>query len=143
MIRELRLRQNYQAILLAALACFLLEVAWAAAFVEHWLKGIGHDRAWLSGQEISPWLQCVTALLSAILIAAAISTFTRLTGPETARRGIKVAVALWVGLSLTTHATEYVFEARPYSLFAINAGFWLLGMIVMGAIVGGWKKTGT
>jgi len=26
------------------------------------------------------------------------------------------------------------------SLLAVNGGFWLLGMILMGAIVGGWKK---
>lgn len=142
MIRELRLLENYRAILLAAIVCVLLEVAWAFIFVDPWLKGNGHDRAWLIGQEVSPWLQYATALLSAVLIAATISAFTRLTGPESAWRGIKVAVALWVGLSITTRATEYVFEARPYSLFAINAGFWLLGMIVMGAIVGGWGKKG-
>jgi hypothetical protein len=33
-----------------------------------------------------------------------------------------------------------VFEVRPYRLFAVNTGFWLLGMMVMGAIVGAWKK---
>jgi hypothetical protein len=29
---------------------------------------------------------------------------------------------------------------RPISLFFVNAGYWLLGMMLMGAIVGGWKK---
>jgi hypothetical protein len=29
---------------------------------------------------------------------------------------------------------------RTWSLLGINAGFWLLGMMLMGAIVGGWKK---
>jgi hypothetical protein len=47
---------------------------------------------------------------------------------------------LWLGFVVTTYATEYIFEVRPLSLFAINTGFWLLGMILMGAIVGGWKK---
>jgi hypothetical protein len=37
-------------------------------------------------------------------------------------------------------STEYIFEIRPISLLAINGGFWLLGMILMGAIVGAWKK---
>jgi hypothetical protein len=43
---------------------------------------------------------------------------------------------------LTTFATESVFEVRGYQLFAINLGFWLLTMVLMGAIVGGWKKAG-
>lgn len=142
MIRDLRLLENYRAILLAAIVCLVLEAAWARVFVQFWLHGLGRDRAWLTSQEVSPSLQYATAVLSAILIATIIAAFTRLTGPETAVRGIKVAVVLWVGLSLPTRATEYVFEARPYSLFAINAGFWLLGMVVMGAIVGALGKTG-
>lgn len=44
------------------------------------------------------------------------------------------------GICSPVWATEYVFEVRPLSLFAVNAGFWLGGMTVMGAIVGGWKK---
>jgi hypothetical protein len=63
-----------------------------------------------------------------------------MTGEQTALRGVKVAVMLWFGFVLTTWATEYVYEVRPLSLLAINAGFWLLGMAVMGAIVGSWKK---
>jgi hypothetical protein len=35
-----------------------------------------------------------------------------------------------------------VFEERPYSLLAVNAGYWLFGMMLIGAIVGGWKKKG-
>jgi hypothetical protein len=63
-----------------------------------------------------------------------------MTGEQTALRGIKVAALLWFGFVLTTWATEYVYEARPLSLLAINAGFWLPAMVLMGAIVGGWKK---
>lgn len=73
-------------------------------------------------------------------MATAISCVTQLTGPQTALRGIKVGVLLWAGFVLTSWSTEYVFEVRPLSLLGINAGFWLLGMALMGAIVGGWKK---
>ena len=45
-----------------------------------------------------------------------------------------------LGLILPTWATEYVFEVRPWSLLFVNAGFWLVGTMLMGAIVGGWKK---
>jgi hypothetical protein len=63
-----------------------------------------------------------------------------LTGPQTAVRGMKIGADLWLGCVLTTWATEYVFEVRTYALFAINTGFWLIGMVTMGAIVGAWKK---
>jgi hypothetical protein len=135
-----RVRQNYLAITLAAVACFLLEAAWYSFFIQDWLDGIGRTSAWLMATGVNPALQYATALLSAAVIAAAISCVTQLTGPQTALRGMRVAALLWLGCVLTTWSTEYVFEVHTYKLFAINTGFWLIGMVIMGAIVGAWKK---
>jgi hypothetical protein len=109
--------------------------------MQTWLNGIGRTMQWLeSAAGYNPALQYGTAFVSAALTATAISCVTQLTGAQTAFRGIKVGALLWLGFVLTTCSTEYVFEERPYSLLAVNAGYWLLGMMLMGAIVGGWKK---
>jgi fatty acid desaturase len=135
-----KVRQNYLAIVVAAVVCFLFEAGWYSLFLNVWLDGIGRSREWLMSSGMSPALQYATALVSAAVIAMAISCLIQLTGPQTAWRGVKVAVPLWFGFVLTTWSTEYVFEVRPWSLLGVNAGFWLIGMILMGAIVGGWKK---
>jgi hypothetical protein len=135
-----RVRQNYGAILVAAIACFLLEAVWYTLFQQSWLSGTGRTREWLMATGVNPGLQYGTAFVSAALMATAISCVTQLTGPQTAMRGVKSGALLWAGFVLTTWSTEYVFEVRPLSLLGINAGFWLFGMILMGAIVGGWKK---
>ncbi len=135
-----RVRQNYMAIVVAAIACFLFEAGWYSFFLQSWLSGIGRTSAWLMATGVNPALQYATALISAAVIATAISCVTQLTGPQTALRGIKTGVLLWLGFVLTTWSTEYVFEVRPWSLLGINAGFWFFGMAIMGAIVGGWKK---
>jgi hypothetical protein len=137
-----RVRQNYFAIATAAVACFLFEAAWYSFFYQAWLDGIGRTQEFLDHTGVSVGLQFGTALLSAAVIAATISSVTQLTGSQTALRGMRVAAFLWLGFVLTTWATEYVFEVRTYKLFAINTGFWLIGMVVMGAIVGAWKKKG-
>jgi hypothetical protein len=36
--------------------------------------------------------------------------------------------------------TEFVFEGRSLEIFVITAGYPLVGTLLMGAIVGGWKK---
>jgi hypothetical protein len=135
-----RVCQNYLAILVAAIACFLLQAAWYSYFMTAWLDGIGRTREWQLASGVSPALQYLTALLAFFLIAMVISGITQFTGPQTALRGVKVAAVLWIGVVLSTRATEYVFEVRHFSLFAINTGFWLLGMCLMGAIVGGWRR---
>jgi hypothetical protein len=140
-IESSRVRLNYLAILVAAIACFLFEAGWYTFFLKTWLNGIGRSMDWLmSPAGNSPTLQYGTALVSAAVMAAAISCVTQLTGQQTALRGIKVGVLLWFAFVLTTWSTEYVFEVRPLSLLGINGGFWLLGMALMGAIVGAWKK---
>ena len=139
-IQESRVKQNYLAILVAAVACFLLEAGWYSIFLQPWLNGIGRTSQWLTSSGVNPALQFAVALASEAVIAAAISCLTQLTGPQTLLRGIKVAALLWLGFMLPALSLEYVFEVRPWSLLGINAGFWLIGMILMGAIVGAWKK---
>ena len=139
-IQESRVKQNYLAILVAAVACFLLEAGWYSIFLQPWLNGIGHTSQWLMGMGVNPALQFAVALAAEAVIAAGRSCLIQLTGVQTAMRGVKVAALLWLGFVLPVWSTEYVFEIRPWSLLGINAGFWLIGMMLMGAIVGGWKK---
>jgi hypothetical protein len=138
---ESRVRQNYLAILVAAIANFLFEAGWYSIFFQTWSNGIGRTMEWLMGPgKINPALQYGTALICAAVIAAGISCVTQLIGPQTAWRGIKTGAMLGLGIVLPVFCTEYIFEVRPFSLLAINGGFWILGMILMGAIVGAWKK---
>lgn len=142
MSEDSRVRQNWWADIVAAIACFLLQAIWYTLFVNQWLAGIGRTRDGLmqSADRIpGPW-PYVTAFVCAVVMAAAISCVVQLTGPQTAWRGMRVATALWMGFNITVWLTEYVFEARPWSLLFINAGFWLVGMNAMGLIVGAWKK---
>jgi hypothetical protein len=141
MSEDSRVRQNWWANIVAAVACFVFEAVWYSIFLNQWLAGIGRTRDWLhSADHIPEPLQYVTALVCAMVMAAAISCVVQLTGPQTAWRGMRVATALWMGFNITVFLTEYVFEVRPWSLLFINAGFWLGGMNLMGLVVGAWKK---
>ncbi|UWZ85422.1 DUF1761 domain-containing protein [Occallatibacter riparius] len=134
-----RVQLNYWAILAAALATFFLEAVWYTAFQKPWLQGIASTREQLMNSGVSPALPYLTAFAMAAIIAAAISCTVQLTGPQTAVRGIRVGAAVWASFVFTTFATEYAFEVKP-GLFGINAGFWLIGMMLTGAIVGGWRR---
>ncbi len=134
-----RVRHNYLAILIAGIANFLLEAGWYSSFYTTWLNGIGRTDEWLRANSPNRALQYATAMLAAMVIAAGLSWVIQLTGPQTAIRGITAGFMVWLCFVATTWATEYIFEVRPLSLYAVNAGFWLVGMVLMGAIVGGWK----
>ena len=135
-----RVRNNYLAIAVAAVANVLFLAIFYTIFLDVWLNGIGRDRMWLAGNGVSQLLQSAAAMLAAVLLATLISSLTQMTGPQTAVRGMKVAAALWLGCVLPIRATETVFEVRSYSLFALNLVFWFVAMLLMGVIVGAWKK---
>jgi hypothetical protein len=140
MTEQAKIKTNYWAIIVAAIACFLLQAVWYSIFLQAWLDGLGRTRDVAMQKSVSEFLQYATALVSAAIIAVAISKVTQLTGPLNARRAIKVGALLWFGFVFTTWSTEYAFEMRSFQLLGINAGFWLLGTTLMGAIVGTWKK---
>lgn len=135
-----RIRQNYLANLIAAIVCFLFEAGWYSFFLQKWLDGIGRTHEWLIASGLNPAIQYATALVCGFLLATILSAFIQISGPQTFWRGIKIAAAAWLGFIFPTLGTEYIFEIRPWSLYGINCGFWLIGMVLMGAIVGGWRK---
>jgi hypothetical protein len=139
-MEQARARTNYWAIIVAAIACFILEAIWYSVFLQAWLDGLGRTRDVMMHQGVNEYLQYAIALVSAAIMAIAISTVTQLTGPLNARRAIKTGALLWLAFVFTTWSTEYIFEVRSFALLAINTGFWLLGAMLMGAIVGTWKK---
>lgn len=136
---EPRVRQNYLAIAVAAIACFVFQAIWYSLFLQPWLRGVSRTLNDLRATGVSEYWPYTIALMVAAMVAAAISCITQITGSQTAARGIRVGFLLSLGFVVTAFATEYAFEWR-WQLFAINAGYSLISMTLMGAIVGGWKK---
>jgi hypothetical protein len=107
--------------------------------MDPWLGGIGRTMAELKASGVPPWLGYVVALIMAAILATTISWIIQATGPQTAARGAKMAAGLWFGFVFTTWATEYAFEVRGIPILAINTGYPLVGMLIMGLVIGGWK----
>lgn len=132
-------RHNPAAIIVATLIYFFLGGVWFTTFMNPWLAGIGRTMTELKNSGMPSWLGYVVALVMTAVLATALSWIIQATGPQTAVRGATIAAALWLGFIFTTWATEYAFEARSITILAINTGYSLLGMLLMGLVLGGWK----
>jgi len=133
-------RLNWVAVLVAAIASFLFEALWFSLFMNQWLAGIGRTKEWLTASGLNPAIQYGTAILCAVIAAAVLSLCIQASGEHSARRGVLVGAIVWLGFVATTWATAYIFEVRTLQIYAINAGFWLFDLMLIGAIVGAWKK---
>jgi hypothetical protein len=133
------MKTNYAAIVVAAIAYWLLGAVWyGKLFTNAWT-----DLEHITPEQIksaSPILPYVVALLLNLLIAYALSQVCLWRNANTAGRGAAVGVMTWIGIVGPITYTTYMFEMRPPTLFAINEFYPLAGLVLMGAILGAWTK---
>ena len=138
-----KFRLNWVAILVAAIASFIFEALWYSVFMNQWLAGIGRTREWLVSTGLNPSIQYATAILCSIIVAAVLTICIQASGEQTARRGIICGAVIWFGFIATGWAKEYIFEVRTLQIYVINTGYALIDLMLIGAIVGAWKKNST
>ena len=137
-------RAHPVAVIVAGIVFWVIQAGWYTAFRDAYIAGVGMtpEQVAAAQQHPSP-LPYVTSLLANILIAYVIAIVTLRSGAPSMARGLIVALVLWAGIFMTTLASMYSFEQRPFSLLAINGGAYLLGMLASGAICGAWTRKGS
>jgi Protein of unknown function (DUF1761) len=135
---------NYLAVLIAAIAGWLVGALWYGVLAKPWIAALGltmeefkaRRAALKSSAKALPFvLAFVADLVMAWMLAGVLGHLGP--GQVTLRNGIISAAFLWFGFVLTTLAVNNAFGGRKYTLTAIDAGHWLAVLVVMGGIVGG------
>jgi len=85
-------------------------------------------------------LPYVISFAAGVVIAYTLAWLLPKVGAASAATGAKTGALAGLALIGTTLAQNYGFEARPVSLWLINTGYMVVGMAIMGAIVGRWRK---
>jgi hypothetical protein len=130
-------RVNPAAAVAAGVAYWIVQAVWYTVFAQAWVAGTG--RSLVELQQGPVYTRYIIALIADIAVAYGVSWVVGATGDRTAGRGAQCGALLWLLFVATQLATNYGFENRPVSFFLINAGAALVGMVVIGAIVGGWR----
>jgi nitrate reductase gamma subunit len=60
-------------------------------------------------------------------------------GANTLHRGAFVGFICWLGFMAAPLFAETNYEKRPYKLFAINSGYWLVSMLLSGVVLAVWR----
>ena len=133
------MKTNYAAVFVAAIAYWLLGALWyGVLFGARWmvLENISMEQA----KSMNPVLPYVVSFILNILIAYSLAQICIWRNANTAGRGASVGVLLWIGFIGPITYTTYMYELRPWQLFAINGFYPLVGLCLMGAILGAWTK---
>lgn len=133
------MKTNYLAVFVSALAYWLLGAVWyGVLFSKQWmaLEHMTEEQA----RSLNPVLPYVITFVLNLLMAFVLAQICIWRNANTAGRGAAVGVLIWIGFLGPVTYTTYMYEMRPKQLFAINEFYPLFGLLVMGAILGAWKK---
>jgi hypothetical protein len=135
------MRTNYPAVVVSAIVYWLLGGLWYdLLFSKQWMALEHMSEAQASSTNpVWIWPFILTFLLN-LLIAFVLAQVCIWRNANTAARGAAIGTLLWLGIVGPIVYTTYMYEMRPMQLFAINEFYPLVGLCLMGAILGTWKK---
>lgn len=131
---------NYWAVLLAAIAAWLVGAIWYSALRKPWLAALGRDGGRSEAKQGTPVpygrfaLAFFANLIMAWLLAGVMGHFGP--GRVIVRNGVISGAFVWLGFVLPTMTVNNAFARRSHLLTAIDAGHWFAALVVIGAIIG-------
>lgn len=131
---------NWIAVAVATLAYFALGAAWyiAPPIAKVWARagGIEVDPEQGPDPMVFVWTLVVYAVIATATAMLAVAT-----GTETAGEGAVLGGGVGVGYLVASAAVSAIYDQKPEPLnyLWVNGVFNLIGLVVVGAILGGWR----
>ena len=131
---------NYLAVLIAAVASWLAGAAWYMTLAKPWMAALGRTPEQMEACKKQPhsYLPFIYAFAAAFILAFVLAGLVGHLGPGqvTLRNGIISGLFCWLGFVFTTMLVNNSFAMRSPKLLAIDGGYWLLVLVLSGAIIG-------
>lgn len=129
---------NPWALLLASLIQWFLGALWFSPllFVKSWkaLVGLKENERPKSGR-----YGMVISLIASFVITLALAHLILLSKASNVGCGALIGALAWLGFYAAPYYSLSLFQDTPFKLIAINAGYWLVGMVISGGLLAVWR----
>ena len=131
---------NHFAVVVAAVVFFVIGAGWYTVLATPWVNGIGKTMELMAKERGDSPMPYVVGFLAILVMCYTLNSLLNRLGDTTAAAGAKVGGFIALGFVAANIALNYGFELRGVTLWAINSGYVLVGLVIAGAIIGGWRK---
>jgi hypothetical protein len=131
---------NYLAVLVSAIVVFVLGWLWYSPFLFYkpWMRARGLDpEAAMAGAKM-PTGKLVAELLRCIVLAFVIAHFVALLGITSWLIAVHVGLLMWIGFPVVLLVGSILWQNTPVKAAAIDAGDWLVKLLVIPIILSAW-----
>ena len=127
---------NYIELLVAGVASMVVGYAWyGPLFGKAWMKESGVTQAKIdAGKKEMPKTYGMM-FVGSVITAYVLSVFIGLVGATDYMSAATVAFWAWLGFVATVMLGNVLFEGRSWNYLGINAGYNLVNMVVMSAVL--------
>ncbi len=133
---------HYPAVIVAGLIQFFVGWLWyGMLFMNPWVEatGVPMDAAQsMSGGQMA--MMYVGSLVAFLVVYYIMAHFVSYTKSTTAKQGMQTGFWLWLGFVATTILVNIIYTMKPFSLWLIDGGYWLVSMLAGGALLALWRK---
>ena len=130
---------NYLAVLVSGIFLWFFGAAWysPATFAKPWMSMLGLKRD--PSRRGSIFFAMFASLVGDLLVALVLAHVVLWSGADTIGWGALIGFICWLGFIAAPNFPQGIYERRPFGVFAINSGYWLVGLIASGALLAIWR----
>ena len=132
---------NYWAILVSAVASFILGYLWYSPllFGKPWMKMMGFTHQSMEEAKKKGMVKLYLGNFIATLIMVYIlSHFVDYAQAKTITDGLQLGLWVWLGFIATLLFGSLLWEGKPFKLFLINSGYRLVELLIVASILSAW-----
>jgi len=129
---------NNLAILVSAIILWVLGAIWySALFAKPWMELVGVKRE--PGKRDGMLLGMTASFICDLVLSLILSMLIMWSNATGFKYGAVIGVLVWMAFFAAPGLPQGLFEKRPFKLFAINSGYWLVGLFIVGGLLGSWR----
>ena len=132
---------NYLAVLVAAVATFVLGALWYSPllFAKPWIRLHGYTEEKVKSMQKEAGKAYTVSFLAYLVMAYVLAILVAWTGVQTAADGACLGSLCWLGFAATIGLTALMFSDKKLGTYLIDAGYQLAYLVLMGVILAVWR----
>jgi len=132
---------NYLAVLVAAIATFLLGGLWYSPllFAKAWVKAHGYTVERVKEMQKGAGKAYGGSVVAYLVMAFVLAVLLSYCGASSWQEGAWIGFLCWLGFAATIGFTANLFSEKSLTTYLIDAGYQLVYLILMGVILAIWK----
>ncbi len=130
---------NLLAVLVSAVILWVLGAVWysPALFAKPWMAALritpdpAKKKGLLAGM--------IASFIGDFILAFVLDHLVLWANAGSWRGGSFIGFLVWLGFFAAPNFPQGIYESRPFKLFAINNGYWLVGLVIIGILLAVWR----